>query len=88
MSKKVYSIMVSKCSYHNSSERVVEGTLDELISYFRNTLETGKSYEWERGNKKINLTPKTVKSLVINLDNAKNNAAANGVSQYSYSLVD
>lgn len=88
MAKKVYSIMISKCSYHNSSERVVKGTLDELLTYFRNTLETGKSYEHEKGNKKINISPKTAKSLVTNLYNAKNNAAAIGVSEYSYSLLN
>jgi hypothetical protein len=54
--------------------------LAELIEYYSYTLETGKSYEHERGNRKINLNPKSIESLVQNLNNAKSNAAANGRS--------
>lgn len=65
------------------------GTLAELIKAFSYTLETGRSYEREKGNKKINLQPKTISGLVANLNNAKTNAAANGYSgtTYSYSEV-
>lgn len=61
------------------------GTLDELIQDFEYTLEVGQSWEHEKGNKKINRKPKGIKSLVTNLYNAKNNAAANGWSGFSYS---
>jgi hypothetical protein len=72
----VYSIT----SERNGRERSKSGTLAELIEYYGYTLETGKSYERERGNRKINLNPKSIESLVQNLNNAKDNAAANGSS--------
>ena len=72
----VYSIT----SERNGRERSKSGTLAELIEYYGYTLETGKSYEHERGNSKINLNPKSIESLVQNLNNAKDNAAANGSS--------
>ncbi len=62
------------------------GTLAELIQAYSYTLETGKSYEHERGNAKINLNPKNVEQLVRNLNNAKSNAAANGYSGVHYSV--
>lgn len=67
-------------------ERSTSGTLEELLDYFSYTLETGKSYENEKGNKKINLNPKTIDSLVNQLNNAINNSAANGDPGYSYYL--
>jgi hypothetical protein len=72
----IYSIT----SERNGRERSKSGTLAELIEYYSYTLETGKSYEHERGRKKINLNPKNIESLVQNLNNAKSNAAANGQS--------
>ena len=62
------------------------GTLEELIAYFKYTLECGKSYQHEKGNKKINMTPKTVKALVTQLNNAKSNSAANGCSDTYFSI--
>ena len=66
-------------------EYTQEGTLEELIKAYSYTLETGKSYEREKGNKKINLNPKTVQQLCDNLQKAKDNAARNGYSGHSYS---
>lgn len=63
-------------------------TLAEAIAYYKYTLETGKSYEHERGNTKINLSPKTMKSLMTNLINADNNAAANGYAGSWYTFVE
>ena len=63
------------------------GTLEELISKFSYTLETGRSWEHERGNKRINTHPATIRSLVSNLNNAENNAAANGYSGVTYELA-
>lgn len=83
MSTKIYTIVSKK----NSREIEFTGTLEELIPKFAYTLECGKSYESEKGNKKISLQPKTVKSLVSNLNNAVNNSAANGYSSTSYYLV-
>jgi len=57
---------------------IIERTLPELLEYFSYTLEVGQSWEHEKGNKKINMNPKGVKSLVNNLNKAKENAASNG----------
>ncbi len=81
---KTYSIVKNR----KGKESTISGTLSELIDYFGYTLETGKSYEHEKGNKKINMSPKTIGSLVNNLNNAVNNSAANGYSDTSYSLTD
>lgn len=53
-------------------------TVAEAVEYFGYTLETGKSYEHERGNRKINLRPTTIRSLITNLTNASTNSASNG----------
>lgn len=65
-----------------------KGTIAELISYFGYTLEKGASWQHEKGNKKINRNPKTIKSLVTNLNNACNNAAANGCGDTWYYIED
>ena len=80
---KTYTI---KCT-RGTSETTATGTIQELIAHYRYTLECGKCYENERGNKKINTEPKTIKSLVTNLNNAANNAAANGNSGKRYALL-
>jgi len=60
-------------------------TLAEAIMYYSYTLECGVSYQYEKGNKKINCNPKTIKGLITNLTNAQNNSAANGYGgHYSY----
>ena len=69
-----------------SSTYFQEGTLEELISAYSYTLGTGRSWEHEKGNKKINCKPTTIKSLITNLNNAVNNSAANGYSNTTYSL--
>ena len=63
------------------------GTVQELVEKFSYTLDCGRSYEREKGNKKINTNPKSIKSLVSNLNNAVNNSAANGYSSTVYVLV-
>ena len=60
------------------------GTIAELTQYFSYTLECGRSWQYERGNKKINTQPKTIKSLITNLNNASNNSARNGYSGVYY----
>jgi len=72
--------------HRRGKEREVTGTLSELIKYFGYTLATGKSYEHEKGNKKINIAPKSISVLVNNINNAENNAAANGYSSTRYEL--
>jgi len=79
---KSYTIIQTK----NGRDTNFTGTLDELIRCFSYTLECGASYQHEKDNKKINQNPKTIRSLVSNLYNAKNNSAANGYSGFTYRL--
>lgn len=86
---RVYTInIVRERMMGPSSTRTTSGTLSELLDYFSYTLETGKSYERERGRYKINMTPKNIQSLVDNLNKAKSNAAANGYSSTYYEVAD
>lgn len=80
---KVYTIIVKS---NRRDDKHVTDTLENLISYFGYTLEVGQSWQYEKGNKKINRNPKTIKSLVTNLNNAKTNAAANGDPATWYEL--
>ena len=57
-------------------------TLEEAVDYYAYTLEVGASWAHEKGNKKINRKPTTIKSLITNLNNASNNAARNGCGDY------
>jgi len=57
-------------------------TLAEAIEYYSYTLECGASWAHEKGNKKINRNPKTIASLLTNLNNASNNTARNGCGDY------
>ena len=84
--QKIYKIKTTNLT--TGSERISEGTLEELIEGCRYTLECGKSYEHEKGNKKINLNPKSSKAFVTTLNNARNNSAANGWSNYHSELVE
>lgn len=65
----------------------VSGTLKELIKYYAYTLERGKAYEYERGNARISLRPRTIESLVRNVNEAYANCAANHHSPMYIELV-
>lgn len=78
---KVYTLV--KNSDRGSSITLV-GTVAELVQATSYTLECGASYSYEKGNKKINRNPTTIKSLVSNLNNAVNNSAANGYAGVRY----
>lgn len=80
----VYEITKTK----KGKEYKKTGTLQELIDTYSYELETGQSYEKEKGNKKINLKPTTIKALVDNLSKAADNAAANGYSGVSFSYKE
>ena len=80
---KVHTILKSR----RGRDEEITKTLEQFWDYFRYTLETGKSYEREKGNSKINMQPKNINSLVDNLNKAVNNAAANGCSENSFSYV-
>ena len=64
-----------------------DGTVEELTQCFSYTLECGECYQHEKGNKKINRHPKSIDSLIKNLNNASNNRAANGYSGEHYYLA-
>lgn len=85
--KKTFTIRYTRGSYSGLRQKEISGTLEELTEYFGYTLLKGKSWEHERGNKKINTNPKTIRSLVTNLNNASNNAALNGYSGEYYEVV-
>ena len=75
---------ITKTKSRTDQKYTQEGTLAELIKAYQYTLDTGASWSHEKGNRKINTNPKTIKSLVTNLNNASNNAASNGYSGLSY----
>ncbi len=82
---KVYTIKHTRMS--TGAERTQTGTLAELIDAYSYTLKSGKAYERERGNAKINMSPKTVESLVTNLNRAINNSSSLGSANGFYELV-
>lgn len=88
--QKVYKIRESYSPLFGGRDRekIIEGTLQELIEMYSYTLEVGACYQNEKGRKKINRNPKTIKSLLTNLYNAKNNSAKNGYSGYDYELIE
>ena len=88
--KKVFTIKETHHSLFGSGvkERFHTGTLEELTEKFSYTLECGKSWEYERGNKKISMKPRTIDSLCKNLTNARNNCARNGYSGDYYEVVE
>ncbi len=57
-------------------------TVAEAVEYYGYTLECGASWSHEKGNKKINRNPTTIKGLITNLNNASNNTARNGCGDY------
>jgi hypothetical protein len=78
---KTYKIIETK--HYNDRKYEMTGTLEELIEAYSYTLECGRSWQYEKGNKKIDCHPKTIKSLVKNIYNAKNNSARNGYAGVS-----
>lgn len=59
--KKIYKVKITR----KGRESFTEGTVEDLAKYFSYTLEIGNSY-----NKRINRNPKTIKSLISNVQNA------------------
>lgn len=87
---KTYRITKTKSGRFGGDVRTYtqEGTLEELIKAYSYTLECGRDYQHEKGNKKINTQPKNIKSLVTNLFNASNNRAADGYSGETFSYTE
>ena len=84
---KQYEITITRSRHSGETVRKTDPmTVEELVKYFSYTLEKGASWQHEKGNKKINRNPKTIASLITNINNAENNAAANGWANTHYSL--
>jgi hypothetical protein len=82
---KIYTIRRTQVRTGNST--TMTGTVEELVKQCSYTLESGASYSQEKGNSKINQMPKTINSLVSNLNKSVNNSAANGYTGVSYTVV-
>jgi hypothetical protein len=80
MSKQFIITSSNPYTGRNTTNRPL--TLTEAIEYFAYTLEVGASWSHEKGNKKINKTPTTIKGLITNLNNASNNTARDGCGIY------
>ena len=78
---------IARTSYRNSSVTVLSGTVEEITKACSYTLSCGASYSHEKGNRKINQNPKTITSLISNLNNAVNNSAANGYAGVTYAMA-
>ena len=79
--EKEITIATHRRGFLGREDRVstVTGTLSYLREYFGYTLECGR--------RKVNMDPKTGKSLVTALNNAKTNTARNGYSDTWFELV-
>lgn len=76
MEEKIYTIKIRRKN-NTTPFSCISGTLDYLVKYFKQSLIYGKSYEILKGNKKININPKTINSLIINLNNCEKNKTKN-----------
>lgn len=84
MAKQITIVTVNSRSGTRRSQ--THDSIEAAVKYYAYTLEKGASWSHEKGNAKINRNPKTAKSLITNLNNSENNAAANGYSNISYEL--
>lgn len=83
MAKQPKQYIITKTSpFSGKSYESRPLTLEEAVEYYLYTLECGYSWQHEKGNKKINVHPKTIGSLITNLNNASNNSASNGCGDY------
>ena len=80
---KVYKVKISRCSISRSSERITEGTLEELVKNFSYTLDVGNSW-----NSKINTKPKTIKSLISNVQKSVDIINENTYTTETVELVE
>jgi hypothetical protein len=80
MSKRYIITCTKPMSGSSNTSRPL--TVAEAVEYYSYTLEVGASWAHEKGNKKINRSPTTIRSLLSNLNNASNNAARNGCGAY------
>lgn len=81
--KKVKQFIITHTSPYTGKKYASRPlTVTEAVEYYGYTLECGASWQHEKGNKKINRNPTTIKSLITNLNNASDNTAQNGCGDY------
>lgn len=81
--EKIYKVKVTRDSIRGTRESVYEGTLEELSTdVFGYTLEVGHSYD-----SKVLLRPKTIRSLISNLNKASRIKYGNTYTTETYELV-
>lgn len=81
---KTYTIICT----HRGRETEYTGTVAELTKKFRYTLECGESWEREKGCKKVNTEPKTIKGLLTALSNAVYNTQGSCFNPDRYRLKE
>lgn len=81
---KTYTIIKT----HRGRATETTGTLPELVEYFGYTLKAGASYNGQKGCKKVNDNPKTIKSLMTALQNSVYNTQGNCYEQDSYDYTE
>lgn len=74
--------------YHRGRTTEYTGTVAELVETFRYTLECGHSWEREKGCKKVNPNPTTIKGLLRALDNSVYNTQSSCYDRDSYDLKE
>lgn len=85
-SSQVYK--VKSINYRTGSEVEHEGTIERLnTEVFGYVLEVGASWQHEKGNHAINQHPKTIKSLINNLNWSASNSVANDSPARYYVLA-
>jgi len=80
---KTFTIEKTKYGMSGTRTYTQTGTIAELVQAYSYTLEVGQSWAHEAGNKKVNMNPKSIKTLVKALNTAGDNTG-NGES---YELV-
>lgn len=85
---KQYTIIETRNRRGELKTKEITGTLEYLVQYFGYTLEVGRSWEREPGNRKVNTNPKSGRALCTSLNRAVDNAACNGYSGTFYSLKE
>ena len=82
---KEYTII----KHHRGRETEFTGTLEYLVNdVFGYTLECGASWSHERGCKKVNRNPKTIRALIMALDNAVHNTQGSNYDPDWYELKE
>ena len=81
---KTYTII----SHHRGRETEYTGTVEELTKKFSYTLECGRSWQNQKGCKKVNTAPKTIKQLLTALSNAVYNTQSSCYDPDYYTLKE